>query len=54
MNAIISTLYRDLTCAIAAAVITLIASLSFVQATSLPPGARATGSDPVVHQSLHA
>ncbi len=54
MNAIISTLYRDLTCAIAATVITLIVGLSFVQSTSLPPGARAAAGAPVVHQSLHA
>ena len=37
MNAFVSTLTRDLTCAAAAAVITLIAAASFVQSTSAPP-----------------
>jgi len=37
MNTFVSTLTRDLTCAAAAAVITLIAAASFVQSTSAPP-----------------
>ena len=37
MNAFVSTLYRDLTCAAAAAVITAVIGLSFVQSTAVPP-----------------
>ena len=38
MNTFAPYLYRDLTCGAAAALITLILSLTFVQTTSLPPG----------------
>jgi len=38
MNALASTLYRDLTCAAAATIITLLLSVTFVQSTSVPPG----------------
>jgi len=41
MNAYISVVLRDLACGAAAAVITLILSVSFVQSTSVPPGTRA-------------
>ena len=41
MNTFASMLYRDLTCGAAAALITLALSLTFVQSTSLPPGAQA-------------
>ncbi|HEY1874977.1 MAG TPA: hypothetical protein VGG67_11285 [Steroidobacteraceae bacterium] len=34
-------LYRDLTCGAAAALITLMLSLTFVESTAYPPGARA-------------
>jgi hypothetical protein len=44
MNAILATAYRDLTCAAAAAVITLVLALSFLQATSIPPGMHAPTS----------
>jgi len=37
MNSLTSTLYRDLTCASGAALITLVLSLSFVQSTSAAP-----------------
>ena len=37
MNSLASTLYRDLTCAAGAALITLVLSLSFVQSTSAAP-----------------
>ena len=40
MNAFVSALCRDLTCATAAAVITLVLAVSFVQSTAVPPGAR--------------
>jgi hypothetical protein len=37
MNAFVSTLYRDLTCAAAAVVISLIVAGSFLQSTSTAP-----------------
>ncbi len=37
MNALVSTLYRDVTCAAAAILITLVLSVSFVQSTSAAP-----------------
>ena len=40
MTTYVSVLYRDLACAAAAAVITLVLTMSFVQSTSTPPGAR--------------
>ena len=39
MNAIVANLYRDLTCAAAALLISLIVSASFVQSTATVPGA---------------
>jgi len=41
MNAFASTLYRDLTCAAAAILISLVVSMSFVQSTSVAPGTHA-------------
>jgi len=41
MNAFISTLYRDLTCAAAAVLISVIVSMSFVQSTATAPGSHA-------------
>jgi hypothetical protein len=38
MSTFISAVYRDLACAVAAAVITMIFAASFVQSTSVPPG----------------
>ena len=46
-----STLYRDLACGTAAALITLMLSLTFVQSTALPPGARG-GTDWFVQVQL--
>jgi len=40
MNAFASVLYRDVTCAAAAVLISLVVSLSFVQSTSVAPGAQ--------------
>lgn len=37
----LNAVYRDVTCAAAALVITLVMGLSFVQSTAMPPGARA-------------
>ena len=39
MNAIVSSLYRDLTCAAAALLISLVIGASFVQSTATAPGA---------------
>jgi hypothetical protein len=41
MNTFVSTLCRDVTCALAAAVITLIVGVSFVDSTLQPPGTQA-------------
>ena len=38
MNTFAPYLYRDVTCGLAASLITAILSLTFVQSTSLPPG----------------
>jgi hypothetical protein len=54
MNAIVSSLYRDLTCAAAAALITLLLSVTFVQSTSLPPGAHAGAAVFMQMQPQHA
>ncbi len=42
MNAIISSLYRDLTCAAAAVLISLLIGASFVQSTATAPGNAST------------
>jgi hypothetical protein len=44
MSTFVSTLVRDVTCAVAAAVITLIVGASFVDSTALPPGVHAHAS----------
>jgi hypothetical protein len=41
MNAFVSTVYRDLTCAAAAVLISFVVSMSFVQSTATAPGAHA-------------
>jgi len=41
MNAIVATLYRDLTCAAAALVISFIVGASFVQSTATAPATSA-------------
>ena len=38
MNAIVSSLYRDLTCAAAAVLISMVLGASFVQSTATVPG----------------
>jgi len=50
MNAIISSLYRDLTCAAAALLISMVVGASFVHSTATAPG---TASAPAA-TSLHA
>jgi hypothetical protein len=52
MNAFVTALYRDLTCAAAAAVITLVIGMSFVQSTAVAPGAQA--HSPATQSSEHA
>ena len=41
MNAIVATLFRDLTCAAAALVISIVVGESFVQSTATAPGTSA-------------
>jgi hypothetical protein len=41
MNTFAPMIYREITCGGAAALITLLLSVTFVQSTSLPPGAHA-------------
>jgi hypothetical protein len=41
MNAIVSTLYRDLTCAAAALLISIVVGASFVQSTATVPATHA-------------
>jgi hypothetical protein len=41
MNTFLATLYRDVACATAAVLITLLLGLSFLQSTSVPPGMHA-------------
>jgi hypothetical protein len=41
MNAFVSNLYRDLTCAAAAVLISMVIGASFVQSTATAPGAQA-------------
>jgi hypothetical protein len=50
MNAIVSNLYRDLTCAAAALLISMVVGASFVQSTATAP---ATASAPAA-TALHA
>ena len=49
-----SMLYRDIACGSAAAFITLMLSLTFVQSTALPPGARGGTAVFVQIQPQHA
>ena len=42
MNAIVSSLYRDLTCAAAALLISMVIGASFVQSTAAAPAVLAT------------
>jgi len=51
MNAFLSTLSRDLTCAAAAAVITMVLAMSFVQSTSSPPFGQSVAATTVAVQA---
>ena len=44
MNAYVSAVYRDLTCAAAALLISVIVGASFVQSTATAPGVLATST----------
>jgi len=52
MNTFIHTLYRDLTCAAAAVLITLVMSASFVQSTNAAPASHALVSADMTRQPL--
>ena len=54
MTTFAMNLYRDAVCAAAAAAITVVLSLSFVEATAVPPGARAPAARFVALQADHA
>ncbi len=44
MTAFANSFYRDLTCALAATLITAVLGLSFLSSTALPPGAHAAAT----------
>lgn len=54
MTSLTHILRRDVACGAAAALITLVISLAFVQSTSLAPGTRADGIHIVAVQPQHA
>jgi hypothetical protein len=54
MNTLVATFYRDVSCGAAAILIAVIATLSFVQATSVPPGMHAARTSFVARQPAHA
>ena len=54
MNAFVSAFYRDVSCATAAAVITIIVGLAFVQSTDVAPRMQhivQVGTAPEAHQA---
>ena len=51
MNAIVSSLYRDLTCAAAALLISVVIGASFVQSTAFAPGTHAVVSAASANQA---
>jgi hypothetical protein len=54
MNTFVSTLYRDLTCAVAAILITAVLGMSFVASTAVPPGTHAPAVRTAGVQPEHA
>jgi hypothetical protein len=54
MNLYASFVLRDLACGAAAVLITLLLSVTFVQSTSVPPGAHASGHVFLALQPKHA
>jgi hypothetical protein len=53
MNAFVTALYRDVTCAAAAAAITLVIGMGFVRSTAVAPGMPAS-TTAATHSSQHA
>ena len=51
MNAIVSSFYRDLTCAAAALLISVVIGASFVQSTAIAPGTHAVVSAASANQA---
>ena len=51
MNTFVSTLYRDLTCAAAAALISVVVAMSFVQSTAVARVAAGTTVTQPSHQA---
>ena len=49
MNAIASSLYRDLTCAAAAVLLSMVIGASFVQSTATAPGAAPAPAATALH-----
>jgi len=54
MTRFVSVLYRDLTCAAASVLVTLVLAMSFVESTSVPPGAHAATTTVAARESLQA
>jgi len=54
MNAFVTALYRAATCASAAALITVVLGLAFVQSTAMAPGVHASTGHIVALSSEHA
>jgi hypothetical protein len=54
MNTFANALYRDLTCGVAATVITLVLGTAFVTATAEPYGAHAPATTHVAMRAEHA
>ena len=53
MNAFFSVLYRDVTCAAAAVLITMILSAAFVESTAAVPGTRTESAQALTLQATH-
>ncbi|HET7757047.1 MAG TPA: hypothetical protein VFK87_07315 [Steroidobacteraceae bacterium] len=51
MNAFVTTLYRDVTCAAGALLLTTVFGMAFIESTAVPPGARVQTSTTVVAHS---
>ena len=49
MNAIVSSLYRDLTCAAAAVLISMVIGASFVHSTATAPGTASAPAAAALH-----
>jgi hypothetical protein len=54
MNTFANALYRDLTCGVAAILITAVLGMGFVASTAVPPGTHAPAAHTVSVQPEHA